>query len=104
LEAGLTTHVMNPLLNPQIARLKGSMGSLNPEGRTMESPGRLAAIVCVGSFVTVGVIGCAGEDSKIRQAKAARNGSLIRDPGVIFKRIIHIEAFFMILSFFLFQV
>jgi hypothetical protein len=104
LEPGFTTQVMNPLLNPQIARLKGSMGSLNSVGRTMESPATLAPIACVGSFVTVGVIGCAGEDSVMRQAKAARNDSLIRNPGIIFKRIIHIEAFFMILSFFSFHV
>src|SRR5580692_5586691 len=38
LENGLTTELINPLLNPQIARLNGSMGSLKPEGRTMESP------------------------------------------------------------------
>lgn len=36
----------------------------------------------------------------MRQVKAARNGSLIREPGVVFKRV---EAFFMLLSFFLFD-
>ena len=57
----------------------------------MESPARLGAITVVGSFVAVGVIGCAWEDSRIKQAKAASKASnrgLIRNPGVIFKMII----------------
>ena len=54
----------------------------------MESPARLGAIIVVGSFVGVGVIGCAWEDSRIKQAKAASNRGLIPNPGVIFKMII----------------
>ena len=54
----------------------------------MESPARLGAITVVGSFVAEGVIGCAWEDSRIKQAKTASNRGLIRNPGVIFKIII----------------
>src|SRR5437870_11422294 len=54
----------------------------------MESPAKLGAITVVGSFVAEGVIGCAWEDSRIKQAKAASNRGLIRNPGVIFKMII----------------
>jgi len=84
LEAGLTTEVINPLLNPQIARLKGSIGSLNPVGSTMDSPARLAGTVSAGAFVAVGVIGCPRADSNTRQAKPAKNGSLVRNLCVIF--------------------
>src|SRR5258705_5015736 len=87
LEAGLTTEVINPLLNPQIARLKGSMGSSNPVGRTMESSAGLAGTACAGASVTVGVIGCAGADSNTREAKAAKSGSL-RDRCVIFNLVV----------------
>src|SRR5258705_12475230 len=81
LEAGPTTEVINPLLNPQIARLKGSMGSLNPGGRTIESPARLAGTLCAGAFVAVG---CARADSNTSQAKAVKNRSLVRNRCVIF--------------------
>ena len=54
----------------------------------MESPGRLGAITVVGPFVAVGVIGCAWEDSRIKQAKAASNRSLFGNSSVIFKMII----------------
>src|ERR1700689_335965 len=78
LEAGLTTEVINPLLNPQIARLNGSMGSLSPEGRKMESSTKLGGTVCGDVLVAVNMIGCAMAHSNKRQPKTAKNGSLDR--------------------------
>src|SRR5712671_3370141 len=86
LEAGLATEAINPLLNPQMVRLKGSMGSLNPVGRIIES----AATTCAGAFVSVWTIGWARADSNTRQTTAAESGSLVRNLSVIFNVLLSI--------------
>src|SRR5580700_4340265 len=63
-ENGFTTEVINPLLNPHMARLKDSMGSLNPYGRTMASPGGLGGTLDGVELVEVGAATCAEAVSK----------------------------------------
>src|SRR5271170_5250569 len=70
LPKGRTAQVKKPLLNPHMARLKGSMGSFNLAGRTMAS----SAGRCEG--VPGGVFGCAKADSSTSPPKAAINRRL----------------------------
>src|SRR5579863_9067789 len=77
LENGFTTDVMNPLLKLHIARLKGSIGSLKPDGRTMEFWTAPCATVCSGELDSVSATGCAEANSQRKQPNATNNGSLI---------------------------
>ena len=76
LESGLTTELINTLLNPHIARLNGSIGSLNPDGRTMESPGGLSGTLYGVEFVAVGAVTCAGAAVAARLARAPKSRSV----------------------------
>ena len=72
LENGFTTELINPLLNPHIARLNGSMGSLNPDGRTMESLAELSGTRYAVELVAIGAVTCAGAAGAARLPRAAK--------------------------------
>jgi len=57
----------------------------------MESAARLLGTVCTDAFVALGVPGCANADSNTRQARAAKNGSLVRNVCVVFNVLVFIS-------------
>ena len=71
----LTPQVIKPLLKPNIARLKGSIGSLKPCGSTMESSALDDGMDCGGALVAEAACGAKASAIK-RWPRTVRNRNL----------------------------